>query len=543
MNKLQKAGAIALSSMVVLAGLSPAWGQRRLPKKLKKSTKVERRVERRTTLGKLRRTRRLETRNLVKKTKPVSVIRQEAHVAPETVTHFETVGAQMRPSAVTNNATAGTSHTPTQAQLQAQVQARIEAEVGNQIRNSAAPRTSVTPTPITSGKTPVVIDEPLSSYTGSPANLEATMAKWEQKIKTSNKAQISLAAAQAALQKGDLMQAYKSAQDAVANAQEAGEIAGELSTYQAVLDQAKLQLTQQIADAREVINTTPAAVADYAQKALKQAQELGLTGPEITGLENLLTQAREAQKILSESSKMILQELDWDIAEGRLDLALETAEGAITDLRSAGVTGEELAPYADKVKQLRTEATAKNMADTNLHMAQTELMAAGEDFDPVAAVEYAQDAYEAAQEAGLVGKALEPYEKTLQQAKGRSNAKELAEGYLHYVTEELALNPEIFDYEYALHQAVRALDYAEEAGFTGEALAPYEQALTQVTDVAQGKAEKYLKIAQWETQSGNANGAILAAEKAMKYAQDAGLFPEELLPYQQTLTQAHALAK
>ena len=542
MNKLQKACTIALSGMIVLTGLSPAWGQRR-PKRIKKGHKIEGTVERRTTLGELRRTRRLERRSPIRKNKSVSTVPQNTHVTPREVTRVTTVGNQVHTPTVTNNAHTGTSHTPTQAELQAQVQQRIETEVGNQIRNSSMPRTSVTPAASTQGKTPIVVDEQLPLSTGSPANLEATMAKWEQKIKASNQAQSSLEAAQAALGKNDLMQAYKSAQDAVANAQEAGEIAGELSTYQAVLDQVKKRLTQQISDARELVNSTPAAVVDYAEKALKQANELGLTGTEITGLQNLLKQAREMQELLIESSKLTLQELDWDIVDGKFDQAIEAANDAIIDLRRAGVNGKELAPFANKVRQIRGDATAKAMADTNLHMAQTELMATGEDFDPVAAMEYAQDAYQAAQEAGLIGKALAPYEEVLKQAKSRSNAKELAEGYLHYVTEELSLNPEIFDYEYALEQATKALDYAEEAGLTGEALAPYQDALTQVVDVAKGKAEKYLKMSQWAAQSDNVSGAISSAEKAMKYDQDAGLFAEELAPYQEALNQAKALAK
>ncbi len=147
MSKLKQSLCVVLSSVLIFSGLMPAFAVTPKPKKINTGkAKVQQKagVERKATLGEVRRTRRVAGntasravqagRNASRQAAVSAATHTTARVAPQ-VTHFQTIGSKTGQVA---------GHAPTQAQLQAQVQARIEADMANQIRSSAV-KTTKTP--------------------------------------------------------------------------------------------------------------------------------------------------------------------------------------------------------------------------------------------------------------------------------------------------------------------------------------------------------------------------------------------------------------
>ncbi len=114
MNKLQKAGAIALSSMFIFAGLSPVCGQVKPPRKIKKNPSIEGAVTRKIKAAKVRPPRRTAPRTTAPSNKAASVTHPGTHVTPGEVTRFSTFANQANASSLRGNATMGTSYAQAQ---------------------------------------------------------------------------------------------------------------------------------------------------------------------------------------------------------------------------------------------------------------------------------------------------------------------------------------------------------------------------------------------------------------------------------------------
>ena len=201
MSKLKQILCVVLSSVLIFSGLMPAYAVTPKPKKINTGkAKVQQKagVERKTTLGEVRRTRRVAGntasravqagRNASRQAAVSAATHTPARVAPQ-VTHFQTIGSKTGQVA---------GHAPTQAQLQAQVQARIEADMANQIRSSAV-KTPKTPqkkngAPQNTTPKPKVVEhnmavggpgEPLQIHKFSPAptnSLDQLYPTWRMEL-------------------------------------------------------------------------------------------------------------------------------------------------------------------------------------------------------------------------------------------------------------------------------------------------------------------------------------------------------------------------
>ena len=575
---------IALSTLFIFVGLSPAYAITPKPRKINTGkAKVQKSgVERKTKLGDVRRNRSVAGRNITRSAQAgrnasrqaavSTATRSTTHVAPQVV-HFQTIGNQTGQVA---------GHAPTQAQLQAQVQARIEADMSNQIRNSAknsrgkngvvqptpaskkvtqtpAKNTaqSVTPTPAPKEPTPTpqpaaqpsTPQQPVVAQSSArPGNLYGGFGfvfDWLKKRDAKKEAKASLESAQSYGEANPEMW-EKEAQKAFQKAQEGGLKGEDLKPYQEEFEkasqarakaeaEAKAKAEVKLADAQDdLINDFPYSAVDHAESALIHAKEAGLTGEALAPYEQTLAKAKEAHTQAQ--------------ARAKAEEALAKAE--------AKAKAEAEAKAEAKAKA-EAEAKAKAKAEANAE----QYLANAQDYLErdltYFAIDYAEKALRYAQKAGLTGEALAPYKQTLAQAKAKAKAEPYLANAQDYLKRDLP--------NFAINYAENALSYAKEAGLTGEDLAPYEQTLAKAKEAhaqaqarakaeaeakakaeaearakAKANAKQYLIYAQDYLKRDLTNYAIDYAEKALRYAQKAGLTGEDLAPYEQTLAEAKA---
>ncbi|MBP5616344.1 MAG: hypothetical protein J6X06_00905 [Elusimicrobiaceae bacterium] len=367
---------IALSTLFIFVGLSPAYAITPKPRKINTGkAKVQKSgVERKTKLGDVRRNRSVAGRNITRSAQAgrnasrqaavSTATRSTTHVAPQII-HFQTIGTQTGQVA---------GHAPTQAQLQAQVQARIEADMSNQIRNSAknsrgkngvvqptpaskkvtqtpAKNTAqpVTPTPAPKEPTPTpqpaaqpsTPQQPVVAQSSArPGNLYGGFGfvfDWLKKRDAKKEAKASLESAQSYGEANPEMW-EKEAQKAFQKAQEGGLKGEDLKPYQEEFERAS--------QARAKAEAKAKAKAEAEAKAKAEAEAKAKAEAKVNAQQNLA----DAQNYLENNS---------------LNSALSSSQNALSYAQKAGLTGEELAPYEQtlaKAKEAHAQAQARAKA-------------------------------------------------------------------------------------------------------------------------------------------------------------------------------------
>ena len=458
MCKLKQSLCVVLSSVLIFAGLSPVWGQRRPPKKIKKRANIEHSVERKSRFGKLRRTRRIPWRDIRRATNngrevsSPSATHPNTHVAPQVV-HFQTIGAQ------TGQETTGSS-VPTQAELQAQVQARVEAEMGNQIRN-AAPQ-----------------------VTHRPAQNNAAQQKAEQ---------------------------------------EAAEQAARREAYEYLVKTQEKLAEKELFDADR-----------YIEWALKKAKEGHITGDDLAPFKNAhadvqAARERDVQAYMQQEAHTSLDMARSRLAAGYVKAARSFIGRALEYAKILGFTGKILAQFketeadiqaayqsieqaAQGAKQETAEQAARRKAHKWLEKAAEGNLDSGH---------YLRLALDRAEEAGFTSEEMAQFQQEVAAVRQAIAPKVYVS--LAKAREELAAGQ--------LHDASKyighALKYAKAAGFTGADLATFQQ---EVAAVRKGLAYGWLEDARKELRNGRSAG--LELEWAIGYAEEAGLTGADLATFQ-----------
>ena len=330
MNKLQKASIVALISTLILAGLSPAWGQRWRPKKFKKA-RIENKLKRKITLRDLRSRGKHFNPNFNK-------------LGPNhPITYALQTGLSVAQVKKNARFAAATSLQDAQEAL-TEPYADVAVTAAKQAWNDA--------------KLAGLRGEELTPYR---AVLQQANDRLWGKRSLSQQAKLDAAKfffddAKKDFFAGNTVDALYQAGLGVKFAEEAGLTGEALAPYQKMLEEAKQTLTDETQASEMAFDFDPlhsGVPFTRLQELLYRAKIYELEGTEIDALENLVNKIEPAQKFLMETAKEKLEHVKKLAEAAYYEGALVEAESALEDLRNADFPEEGLKKHEQLIRILK----------------------------------------------------------------------------------------------------------------------------------------------------------------------------------------------